>query len=255
MIFVNTEDMTLGDLRRGYSGEAGRFTCLVCGQGYNEGEVYPIEGRYFEGERAAAMHRALAHPDYLERLIASPSKYNTLTENQRGLLLLFAEGRDDRDIAAACGLSASTVRHQRFTLREKAKQARHYLAVWEGVFGGAEESLVPIASNAPAMDERYVVTKPEREAVLKTAFTSLEPLRLAHFPRKEKKKIVVLAQVAGQFEVGREYTEKEVNALLKGVWEDYATLRRYLIEYAFFARTRDGSRYWLTDGGPFSGQG
>lgn len=257
---MDTENLSLAELQRGYSSSGGDYTCLVCGQQYAAGEVHPIGGRYYEAARAAEVHRATAHPDYLARLIASASKYNTLTENQREMLSRFAAGQSDKEIAAALGLSLSTVRHGRFTFRERAKQAKHYLAVYEGVFGGQadgpgaqaqEAGLVAIPSNARGTDERYVVTAAEREAVLKTAFSGLSPLRLAHFPRKEKKKLVVLGEIARLFEAGREYTEKEVNAVLEGVWEDYATLRRYLIEYEFLSRTRDGARYWVTDGGPF----
>lgn len=252
---MNHENPSLGDLERGYSHEAGRYACLVCGAQFAEGEVHPIEGRFYEAGRAAEVHRGLAHPDYLSRLIASGSKYNTLTENQRGLLARFAAGESDRDIAAASGLSLSTVRHQRFTFRERAKQARHYLAVYEGVFGeGPAAGLIDIPSNARA-DERFVVTEEERAAVLKTAFSSLDPLRLEHFPRKEKKKLIVLAEIARRFEAGREYTEKEVNEVLRAVFDDYVTLRRYLIEYAFLARTRDGARYWTTTSAPFDGEG
>ena len=80
----------------------------------------------------------------------------------------------------------------------------------------------------------------------KNNFLSLEPLRLKNFPAKEKKKIVVLVEIAGQFRRDVSYTEKEVNALLAEIYpEDYVTLRRYLIEYGFMDRTQNGSAYWL----------
>jgi hypothetical protein len=36
-----------------------------------------------------------------------------------------------------------------------------------------------------------------------------------------------------------------VNEILKNAYEDYATLRRYLIEYDFMDRKADGSQYRL----------
>ncbi len=70
---------------------------------------------------------------------------------------------------------------------------------------------------------------------------------LKDFSPKEKKKIVILGKIAEQFEQGRQYSEKEVNQILKPIYEDYMTIRRYLIIYGFMERTKDGARYWLAD--------
>ena len=102
-----------------------------------------------------------------------------------------------------------------------------------------------IHSGATSVDERYLVTPEETKKILETCFSSLEPLVLAHFPVKEKKKLVILRLISGQFEAGKRYAEKEVNEILKFVYEDYVTIRRYLIEYGFMDRTRDCAEYWL----------
>ena len=62
---------------------------------------------------------------------------------------------------------------------------------------------------------------------------------------KEKKKVVILKRIAQEFEPGRRYTEGEVNALLKEIYFDFATLRRYLVEYGWISREKDCSAYWL----------
>src|SRR5690606_9440669 len=46
------------------------------------------------------------------------------------------------------------------------------------------------------------------------------------------------------FEFEKDYTEKEVNAILKRFNEDIAGLRRDLIDANLLARESDGSRYW-----------
>ena len=56
-----------------------------------------------------------------------------------------------------------------------------------------------------------------------------------------------LRYIAGQLEKGRFYKEKEINALLKVYYEDYITLRRYLIEHDLLARRPDGSQYWVKE--------
>lgn len=70
--------------------------------------------------------------------------------------------------------------------------------------------------------------------------------RLIKLPSKEKKMLVIMRWLASKFEPGAHYTEKEVNAILTKVHQDYATLRRNLVEYGFMRRERGGGDYWLT---------
>ena len=97
------------------------------------------------------------------------------------------------------------------------------------------------------MDDRYLITERERNHILETTFSSFEPLVLKNFSAKEKKKVVILTKIAEQFETGKSYTEKEVNQILRPIYEDYTTLRRYLIMYGFMERAKDGSSYWMTE--------
>ncbi|OPX47274.1 hypothetical protein CLTHE_20490 [Clostridium thermobutyricum DSM 4928] len=67
------------------------------------------------------------------------------------------------------------------------------------------------------------------------------------YPSKEKKKIIVLAEVAKNFKLGKKYSEKEINRVLKRIYDDYATIRRALIEYGFIERSKDCSSYWVKE--------
>ena len=69
--------------------------------------------------------------------------------------------------------------------------------------------------------------------------------KLRQIPAKRKKLMAVLRWLALQFEFDRDYTEQEVNALIQNCHEDFASLRREMIDYKFLARASDGSRYWL----------
>lgn len=247
---ITLEDASVEALRSGLVEEDGGFTCVYCGARFENGEVFPVGSRFFDARRAAQLHAA-AHEDRLERLFALGEKALSLTDNQKKLLTRFAAGERDADIADALGVAASTVRHQRFMFRERAKAAKLFLAVWSIAEEGkskrkdaAEEMLLPPHEGARMMDERYVITEKEQQKILENVFLSLEPLRLKVFSSKEKKKIVILRQVAAQFEAGHQYTEAEVNSILGEIWEDYATMRRYLIEYGYLERTRDGKTYW-----------
>jgi biotin operon repressor len=70
--------------------------------------------------------------------------------------------------------------------------------------------------------------------------------RLQKQPKMGKKWLVILRWLASLFEVGRQYTEPEVNAILKAVHEDYARLRRDLISFGHMARENSGKSYWRT---------
>jgi len=74
--------------------------------------------------------------------------------------------------------------------------------------------------------------------------------RLREIPLTEKKFMAVLRYVYKSFEVGREYSEKEVNALLERFNPDFATLRRAMIDLRWMERERDGRVYWrVSEGG------
>ena len=62
--------------------------------------------------------------------------------------------------------------------------------------------------------------------------------RLRQMPASRKKRVVVLRRLLEQFEPGRAYAEPEVNAMLRMAHEDYATLRRELVDYGFLSRDK-----------------
>lgn len=68
--------------------------------------------------------------------------------------------------------------------------------------------------------------------------------RLAVIPRKPARREQLLVHLAQTlFATDRDYTESEVNGLLRTVHEDCAALRRYLVIAGHLIRTRDGSGY------------
>lgn len=250
------QKITLDQAKSGcfYDSEKGVYTCLICGCSFAEGEVFTINGRFFEAEKAAQMHIRQQHGRMIDILTSFDKKYTGLTDNQKELMLMLHDGLPDSEIARKTGVAPATIRHQRFVFREKAKQAKLYLAIYElaaQAAGNGEDGcgdpgdLIDIPNGAKMTDDRYAITKAEEEKILASAFCSFEPLVLKTFSPKEKKKIVILKKIAGQFERDRRYTEKEVNAILRTIFDDYATIRRYLIEYGFMMRTKNCEEYWM----------
>ncbi|MPN52919.1 hypothetical protein SDC9_200582 [bioreactor metagenome] len=71
--------------------------------------------------------------------------------------------------------------------------------------------------------------------------------KIKQLPEPLRTRRPVLAYLAGKFEPGRIYAEKEVNAVID-VWHtfgDYFILRRLLVDGGYMARRPDGSAYWL----------
>ena len=247
---MDIDKLTIEELKMGYRFdiETNSYICNTCGKEFEVGEVFPFDNRFFEASRAVKVHLNKEHDDYSKKLLHLESKYNTLTDNQKELLSLIYMDKSDKEIAKILEISTSTVRHHRFVFREKAKQAKMYLAIYEQVMDkktSKEEKIVPLHNSATMVDDRYVITEKEREQVLKTVFESLSPLRLKNFPKKEKRKIVVLTKISEELELGKIYTEKELNNILKEIYDDYAVIRRYLIEYGFMDRTNDCKDYRL----------
>ncbi|MET1000005.1 MAG: DUF2087 domain-containing protein [Marmoricola sp.] len=70
--------------------------------------------------------------------------------------------------------------------------------------------------------------------------------RLAIMPSKRSKLLPVLDHMAQDFEPGRKYPESEVNQILERYHDDYAALRRYLVDEGYLGR--EAGVYWRSGG-------
>jgi hypothetical protein len=71
--------------------------------------------------------------------------------------------------------------------------------------------------------------------------------RITVMPAKHSRRRLLLDQVAQAFEPGRRYPEPVVDEILKAVFDDHCTLRRYLVDEEFLSRTAGGV-YWRAGG-------
>ncbi len=83
----------------------------------------------------------------------------------------------------------------------------------------------------------------EEAALLATFFSGA---RLIEIPSSQAKRRVILERLAQEFEPGLRYDEREVSFQLQMFHEDYAALRRYLVDEGLLTRA-DGV-YWRTGG-------
>lgn len=195
---------TIEDFKRGYLWDAkkGEFICLICGKNIG------INTEILNGHM-------LAHGSPVERLLILDKKYTGLTEIQKELLDMVSSKFSDKEIAINLACSESTVRNIRFSLRERARQARAFLAIMELVDEGTSNSMNH---------------------------------KIRYFPIKEEKRKALLPRFASLFEPNRLYTENEVKVIINKVYDDDALIRRYLVDYGYLKRDKYGEKYCKVEG-------
>jgi hypothetical protein len=69
---------------------------------------------------------------------------------------------------------------------------------------------------------------------------------LVELPVQRAKRLIVLERLALEFDLGRHYSEDEVNSVLRPFHVDVAAVRRHLVDEGFLDRA--GGEYWRSGG-------
>ncbi len=140
----------------------------------------------------------------------------------------------------------------------KEPTVSHHLAELKGlnlVNVRAEGTMRIYQLNAKALESisKDIFARPNLAALVKPSEMSDEERilrtwvkngRIIDIPAQEKKKQILIRWLAGQIDPERHWTEKEFNTCLKAYNEDFATLRRYLVDAGYMAR--ENGIYWRT---------
>jgi len=244
---------TIDEVKKGYIETEEEYKCIICEEEFQKGRIYQIESELFESRKAADFHIEKKHVSMLEYLLGMNSTFTGLSEVQRELITLISQGLSDKEIAIKLGVAASTIRNHRYKLREKEKQAKIFLAMMDLLSKNTNKKINKLDKEvicdphktATTLDDRYNITDKEKSDAIKAYMDENKALK--NYPAKEKKKIIVLEEIAKNFAKGKIYSEKEINIILSSVYEDYATIRRALIEYGFIERSNDCSSYWVKE--------
>ena len=78
--------------------------------------------------------------------------------------------------------------------------------------------------------------------------TYVDGQRITQVPTVRRKRDILLRWLAEDFDEGIQYTEKQVNAIIKKRHADTAYLRREMIGLKLLDRERDGGTYWKGPG-------
>ncbi|SFL71172.1 hypothetical protein SAMN04487943_103228 [Gracilibacillus orientalis] len=239
---------SIEELKKGYVEEENYFICLLCGKEIEKGMVYSFQDNLYEAERYMRIHIGKTHQSVFDYLIDMDRKLTGITDHQKSLLRLFYQGKSDKEIQKDLDIgSTSTIRHHRFALKEKERQARNFLAMMELLKEKDKHApaFVPVHQSATMVDDRYNITDDERAKIVEKFFPDGVENGLAKFPPKEKQRLVILREIAQQLNDNHKYSEKEVNQKLEHYYKDYVLIRRYLIDYGLLDRKQDGSQYWV----------
>jgi hypothetical protein len=116
----------------------------------------------------------------------------------------------------------------------------------DGVYDLNEKAIESLARGQFEGKRAVYVPEEDRQEdvrkVLKTYLNADGTIR--QLPQEGKKMLIILNFILDAFALDANYTEKEVNTILRRFHTDTATLRRNLIDYGLMARESDGTRYW-----------
>ncbi|BDZ30890.1 DUF2087 domain-containing protein [Lactiplantibacillus sp. WILCCON 0030] len=226
-------NLSLNDLKNGWHSTANGFVCNYCQATWPN--TAPLSQRQ--------EHLDLVHGGNRSQLLHLQSRYNTLTSKQQDLLTAFATGIKDQALAEQLQVAPSTIRHQKFTFREKAKQAKLYLATYETVF----ESPTTVSANDPTIAEMQLPSEDKVAHVLKAYFDfDHEPLQLKRWPIQQSRLKIVLARIIEEFPRHRNWSKATIDQRLKSIYFDVATLRRALIQYGYLTWDQQTKRYTVS---------
>lgn len=150
------------------------------------------------------------------------------------------------ELATLLGLKPPTISHHLAKLEQAGLVISHtesYYSVYQldrsmleaktrTLFSQQELSTVVSEVDADAYDKKVIRDYSRRDGSLKT------------LPSQRKKLEAILRYVVREFDVGKRYSEKQVNEILARYHEDTATLRRELVGSGLMQRQGGGGEYW-----------
>ncbi|GAA0133474.1 hypothetical protein YSY43_03140 [Paenibacillus sp. YSY-4.3] len=179
-------------------------------------------------DKVVTYHKALADPTRIR------------------ILILLKDGeRNGQELAKKLGVTPATITHHAAKLREASliNERREKNTIFFSLNhyflknnADATVNLIYRASEGGTsmLDEQQQRIK---ESVIKNFFTAEGKLK--SIPAQLKKKLIILEHLVSRLELGRKYSEPEINAFIKNYHEDFATIRREFIMHQFMFREND----------------
>jgi ArsR family transcriptional regulator, arsenate/arsenite/antimonite-responsive transcriptional repressor len=186
-----------------------------------------------------------------ENLEARADLFKALGHPTRLLILnlMRIKPRHGEELATILNLKPATISHHLAKLSAVgllASRKDQYYQTYSLVPAVLEKSLGEVVHLPQPGLTAEVEEDAYRDKVLRTF---IKRGRLTQFPAQYKKRLIILDKLVEEFELGRVYSEQEVNQILVEFHEDVATLRREMIDHRLMAREGGRYRRLVTEGG------
>jgi biotin operon repressor len=172
--------------------------------------------------------------------------FKALADEKRIKIIALLTDRElsSEEIAGATGLAPSTISHHLGYLRRAGlveERRLQYYTLFRFKKDRILDALRGLVENAPLKGVAGDLDNYDRKVLR----DYMENGRFTRIPAQQKKRDVLLRYLVGRFDVGQRYPEKEVNLMIADVHDDFATLRRELVDGRFM--TRENGIYWRVD--------
>ena len=129
------KELTVEELARGYviDEDTKEYTCIFCGEKYEEGLVYTSNGRLVTAEKAMSEHIINAHDGSFNCLVSMDKQMNGLSDTQKNLLMCMYEEMGNKEIGEEMNINPATVRTHKFNLQKMKREAKVLLALLEQI--------------------------------------------------------------------------------------------------------------------------
>jgi hypothetical protein len=160
------------------------------------------------------------------------------------------------DLASRIGVSESTVSHHMTKMREVNQvnlravcTERQYRANpvaikrFKNLVTDIERQIAP--EEAEESDDSWINELDVDDEARKVLRNYTDNGYITQLPRSQVKLLIILDWLATKFEREVKYTEREVNDIVLKHHEDYASIRRDLVDFGYLRRERGGGKYWV----------
>lgn len=144
------KDLDIEELVQGYFRTEGlnQYTCIFCGETFDEGIIYNSEGRLLSAERAVYEHVISEHGGSFKMLIELDKSINGLSEVHKNILNSMYDEKSNKQIGEELNINVATVRTHKFNIQRMKKEAKILLALLEQI---ENEDIVARRKNTEAI--------------------------------------------------------------------------------------------------------
>ena len=145
-------------------------------------------------------------------------------------------------LAERLNLSAATIsNHLKKLEKIGAVQSRkeQYYTVYTLCADVFSSRIIDLIQNSGSDNSEDKRDEAYRQKILSTFMTKGKIIKM---PAQLKKKLILIEEICRAFEIGKPYTEREMNIIIADYYDDFCMVRRFFVDYGLF--TRDNGIYY-----------